>query len=92
MSNIHIRRSFTMPRAELRKQLEDLTASLQEKWPLECQWQTDDCLSFKHSAVKGEIEIGKDEFELKAELGLLFGAFKGAIENEIAKFINEHVY
>ena len=62
MSRIHIRRSFTMPRAELREQLEELTIKLQEKWPLECEWQSDDCLSFEHSAVKGAIEIGKNEF------------------------------
>ena len=81
-----------MPRAKLREQLEELTIKLQEKWPLECEWQSDDCLSFEHSAVKGAIEIGKNEFELNAELGGILGVFSGTVENEIDKFIDEHVY
>ncbi|UCG72746.1 MAG: polyhydroxyalkanoic acid system family protein [Chromatiales bacterium] len=81
-----------MPRKKLRKQLEELTASLQDRWPLECEWQSKNCLTFQHSSVQGEIEIGKHEFELNAELGALMSVFKNTIEDEIDKFIDQHVY
>ena len=92
MASIRIKREFTMPRKKLWKQLDDLVASLQEKWPLDCDWQSKNCLTFSHSSVQGQIEIGKHEFELNAELGLLMSPFKGTIEAEIAKFVDEHVY
>lgn len=92
MPSIQIRREFTMPRAELRDQMEDLIANLREKWPLQCEWQSEDCLSFHYSGVKGRIEIGENEFEVNAELGMLMGALKSTIETEITRLIDQHVY
>lgn len=92
MAGIQIKREFTMPRKKLRKQLDNLAAALEEKWQLHCEWQSKNCLNFSHSSVQGQIEIGKNEFELTAELGLLMSAFKSTIEEEIAKFVDEHVY
>jgi putative polyhydroxyalkanoate system protein len=92
VATIQIRREFTMPRAKLRKELNRLAATMQEQWQLACEWQSDDCLDFRHSGAKGRIEIGAREFELNAKLGILMSPFKGTIEDEICKFIDTHVY
>jgi putative polyhydroxyalkanoate system protein len=92
LAYIQIKREFTMPRAKLRKELGRLATSMQDQWHLNCIWQSDDCLDFRHSGARGRIEIGDQEFELNAKLGLLMSAFKGPIEDEIRKFIDTHVY
>ena len=92
VATIQIRREFTMPRKKLRKKLEELAANMQDKWQLDCQWQSKNCLDFQRSGAKGTIEIHKHELELNAELGMLMSAFKDTIEEEINKFIDQHVY
>lgn len=81
-----------MPRKKLRKEVDRLAETMQEQFQLDCNWRSKNCLDFQRGGAKGQIEIGKEKFELTAELGMLMSAFKGTIEAEIRKFIDEHIY
>ncbi len=92
MSSIEISKAFTMPREELRDQLDDLAQQLGQDLQLECKWLSDDCLDFRRSGVDGQINIDDEEIELTVTLGVLMEFFSGKIEREIRDFIDQHIY
>jgi len=92
MSSIVVRKKFTMPRAKLRKQLDELAARLGEQTTVECCWNSDRCLDFKLNGAQGQFNIEGKEVELNVRLGLLLRPFKARIEQEIEKFFEEHVH
>ena len=55
---------------------------------MECAYEEGDTLDtvyFSRAGVKGTLQVQHDQFELRAELGFLVGAFKSRIEQEIAE-------
>lgn len=55
---------------------------------MECTYEegeTEDTLHFSRSGVKGTLLVDANQFEMKAQLGFLFGAFKDRIESEIGE-------
>ena len=92
MSTIEINKAFTMPRDQLREQLDDLAGQLGQELQLNCEWLSDDCLDFRRSGVNGQVDIGDDKIELTITLGLLMEFFRGKIESEILTFIDQHIY
>jgi putative polyhydroxyalkanoate system protein len=48
-----------------------------------------DEVCFTRSGVDGTLTVTKDHFELRAHLGFLVGAFKGRIESEIVKNLDD---
>jgi len=48
-----------------------------------------DEVCFTRSGVEGTLAVTKDRFELTARLGFLVGAFKGRIESEIVKMLDD---
>jgi putative polyhydroxyalkanoate system protein len=64
----------------------------EEKLGMECTYEegkTADSVTFTRAGAKGELNVTKDRFELHARLGLLLGAFRERIENEIVKNLDE---
>lgn len=49
----------------------------------------EDLVTFVRSGVKGTLRVCAKRFELNAKLGMLLGAFKDRIENEIVKNLDE---
>ena len=92
MSTIEISKTFTMPRDQLREQLDDLARQLGQKLQLNCEWTSDDCLNFRRSGADGQINIGDEEIELTITLGMLMEFFRDKIESEILAFIDQHIY
>ena len=92
MSRIEISQAFTMPREDLKGELDQLTSELGEQLEFDCDWLSDDCLDFRRSGVAGQINIGDDEFNLTVELGFLMTLFQETIEQEILAFMEQRVY
>lgn len=92
MSQIEISKAFTMPREELRGELDKLATQLAGQLDLNCEWQSDDCLDFRRNGAEGRINISDDELELTVKLGMLMNVFRSTIEDEVKSFLNEHVY
>ena len=51
--------------------------------------KTADEVTFTRSGVNGTLHVTADKFELRAKLGFLLGAFKGRIEAEIVKNLDD---
>jgi putative polyhydroxyalkanoate system protein len=59
---------------------------------MECTYNegaVEDTLSFKRSGVNGHLQVRANNFELSAQLGFLLRSFKGKIEAEISKNLDQ---
>jgi len=86
--DIHIHRTHHLGFAEARKVAFSWAEKAEEKFDMECTYQegdTEDTLTFSRSGVKGTLLVDAHQFEMKAQLGFLFGAFKDRIESEIGE-------
>src|SRR5688572_33332346 len=59
---------------------------------MECTYEegkTSDVVRFERPGATGTLKVTKDHFTLDAALGLLLGMFRGKIESEIVKNLDE---
>lgn len=92
MANLHIRREHTLGLAKARKVAMQWAEQVEQEFDMECEYlegKTSDTVRFARSGVKGTLEVGADLFELDATLGFLLGAFKGKIEAEVVKTLDQ---
>jgi len=64
----------------------------QKKLEMECTYDEEvggDVLRFRRPGASGELKVAADRFELHARLGLLLGVFRGKIESEIVRNLDE---
>jgi putative polyhydroxyalkanoate system protein len=90
--DIHIEREHTLGLPKARKLAFKWAETAEEKLDMACTYEegkTSDLVSFTRSGVNGELRVTGDRFELNARLGFLLGAFKGRIESEIIKNLDE---
>ena len=80
MPDIHIHRDHHLGFKEARKVAFSWAEKAEEKFG-----ETEDLLTFTRSGVKGTLLVDAHQFEMKAQLGFLFGAFKDRIEAEIGE-------
>ena len=88
MPDIHIHRDHQLGFEEARKVAFSWAEKAEEKFDMECTYEegeTEDTLTFSRSGVKGTLLVDAKQFEMKAQLGFLFGAFKDRIESEIGE-------
>ena len=88
MPDIHIHRDHQLGFKEARKVAFSWAEKAEEKFDMECTYEegeTEDLLTFTRSGVKGTLLVYATQFEMKAQLGFLFGAFKDRIESEIGE-------
>jgi putative polyhydroxyalkanoate system protein len=88
MSGIDIRHSHSLPHAKARKAVEEVAEKLSERFQFEYAWDGDD-LHFNRSGVDGKISLKPKELHVTAKLGFLVSAFKGPIEHEIQRVLDE---
>lgn len=86
MPDIHIHREHQLGLHKARKIAFSWAEKAEEKFDMECTYEegdTQDTLFFTRSGVKGTLLVDASQFEMRAQLGFLFGAFKDRIESEI---------
>lgn len=92
MADLHILRKHGLGLAEARKIALKWAEMAEQEFQMECTYEegrTQDEVCFTRSGVNGTLEVSKDKFELNAKLGFLLGVFKGRIESEIVKNLDE---
>lgn len=92
MSDIHIHRDHALGLAQARKIAFQWAEQVEQEFDMACEYEEGheaDEVRFTRSGVKGTLAVGKNHFELHARLGLLLGAFKGTIEAEIVRRLDE---
>ena len=87
MPDIHIHREHHLGFTEARNVGLSWAEQAEKKFDMDCTYEegaTQDTLYFSRAGVKGTLLVDARQFEMKAELGFLFGAFKERIEAEIS--------
>ena len=88
MPDIHIHREHHLGFAKARKVAFSWAEQAEEKFDMECTYEegdSQDTLYFSRAGVKGTLIVDARQFEMNAQLGFLFGAFKDRIEAEIGE-------
>ena len=92
MANLHIRREHSLSLAGAREIARSWAEQVQSDFGMQCsyaQGPNEDRVSFTRSGVNGTLVVTADHFDLDAKLGFLLGAFKGKIEAEIVKNLDD---
>ena len=92
MADIRIVREHDLGLARARKLAWRWAEVAEKKLEMECTYEegkTHDVVRFQRPGASGELEVSKDRFQLHARLGLLLGVFRGKIESEIVKNLDE---
>lgn len=88
MAELHIVREHTLGLTKARKIAFQWAEQVEAEFGMECIYEegdTDDEVAFSRAGVKGTLRVSAAQFDLRAQLGLLVGAFKRTIEAEIVK-------
>jgi putative polyhydroxyalkanoate system protein len=92
MANLHIRREHSLRLAAARKIALSWAEQVENEFGMECTYEEgaqEDRVTFTRSGVNGVLHVTTDHFDLDAKLGFLLGAFKGRIEAEIVKNLDD---
>lgn len=88
MSSIDILHAHSLPHAKARKAVQEVADKLSERFGIKYEWQGD-TLNFNRAGVDGKIALGGSDLRVTANLGFLMSAFKGPIEEEIRRVLDE---
>lgn len=88
MPSIDIRHSHSLPHAKARMAVQDVADKLAERFGVDCRWDGD-TLNFARSGVDGKIDLAPQSLRVTANLGFLMAAFRGPIEAEIRRVLDE---
>lgn len=92
MPDIHIERSHTLGMERAREVAHQWVAQAEQDYGLACRYDagdTCDRVEFSGAGVGGTVEVTADSFALHAQLGFLFGSFSEAIEQKVARNLDE---
>jgi len=92
MAELNIVREHTLGLAKARKVAFKWAEQAEQEFAMQCKYVEGphaDEVDFVRSGVKGRLTVAKDRFELHAHLGFLLGPFKGSIEAEIVKNLDD---
>lgn len=92
MPDINISRQHTLGLPAARKIAYKWAEDCEKKLDMDCTYEegkTADGVHFKRSGVEGTLSVTATGFDLHAKLGFLLGAFKGKIESEIEKNLDD---
>ena len=92
MADIHVVREHTLGLARARKLALRWAEVAHKKLQMECHYiegEAGDVVRFRRAGASGELRVGPERFDLVARLGLLLGMFRGRIEGEIVKNLDQ---
>jgi len=88
LDDLHIVREHTLGLSKARKIAFQWAEQAETEFGMECIYEEGagaDEVVFSRSGIKGTLDVSATQFELRAQLGFLVGAFKATIEAEIVK-------
>lgn len=86
MAELHIQRSHTLGLAQARVIATQWAEQAQTDFGMSCtyaQGEQADQLAFARPGFKGTLQVDAGQFEIRAQLGFLFDAFRPRIEAEM---------
>ena len=92
MADLHILREHALGLHAARKLAFSWAEHVEKEFGMSCTYEEgrlEDQVCFTRAGVDGTLIVTRDRFELKATLGFLLGPFKGRIESEIVKNLDD---
>jgi putative polyhydroxyalkanoate system protein len=92
MAQLHMVREHNLGLAAARKIAQAWAREVEGEFDMRCTVEAGgdgDVVRFERSGVSGTLQVTARRFELDARLGLLLGAFRGRIEAEITRHLDE---
>jgi len=95
MADIHIHRDHPLGMSQARQVAIEWAEQAESSFGMACTYSqaheggADDLVTFSRPGVKGTLKVSGQRFELEAQLGFLYGAFKDKIEAEISKNLDQ---
>jgi len=92
MAKLHMVREHGLGLAAARKAAQGWARQVEDKLDMRCTFETGqegDRVRFERTGVTGTLRVTQERFELDATLGVLLGAFKGRIEAEITRQLDQ---
>ena len=89
MAMISLKKTHSRPEAEVRGLVDELAASLKQRYDVEARWVNDSTVKIDHSRMSGKLTLQPNLVSIEVKLGFLAGAFKGKIESELRKSLDE---
>ena len=90
MAGFRVSKPYTMPVEELREAAQGLAATLEQQHGVKARWQGDS-VRIKGAGVDGELSFEGGVVDVSVRLGLLASAFKGLLENEVRRYLDEYI-
>ncbi|GHD36703.1 MAG: polyhydroxyalkanoic acid system family protein [Halieaceae bacterium] len=90
MAGFRVSKPYTMPVEELREAAQGLAATLEQQHGVKARWQGDS-VRIKGAGVDGELSFEGGVVDVSVRLGLLASAFKGVLENEVRRYLDEYI-
>ncbi len=91
MARFRLSKSHNMCKDELREAAQGLARSLERKHGVRARWVSDDEVRIKGAGVDGRLSIGDDRVDVSVQLGLLASAFSSVLEQEVQRYLEEHI-
>ncbi|MFT5577066.1 MAG: putative polyhydroxyalkanoate system protein [Bermanella sp.] len=89
MATISLRKTHSRPEPEVRALVEELAASLTQRYDVEAVWIDDNTVKINHNRMSGKLSMQPNQVCIEVRLGFLAGAFKSKIESELRKSLDE---
>ncbi len=89
MATISMKKAHSRPESEVRALVEELAASLEQRYGVKAVWTDDNTVKIHHSRMSGKLSMQPNQVNIEVKLGLLAGAFKSKIESELRKSLDE---
>lgn len=88
MASIRISREHTLGVAKAKKAVDKVAKKIKERFDINAEWDKH-TLKFARPGVTGEIVVSADEVKVSADISFLLLPIKGAIEEEIRRFLEK---
>ena len=89
MARISLSKKHDRPEQDVRQMVDELAQSLARRYDAKAVWSGDSSVKIDHSRLSGRLDILPGEVRIEVKLGMLAGAFKGTIEAELKKALEE---
>ena len=90
MANIHIKKTHTLDKESVKKEIQNLAEELSEEMSAEYNWQGDR-LVFKRSGASCTIDISDSEVDIEVKLSMILSPMKGKIEKTINSYFDKYL-
>ncbi len=91
MSQLSIKQPHSLSTDEVRQQVEQLMASLKQKYGAKSQWQGDSKVTVKAPSIDGQLNFDSSSLNIEVKFGMLAGFMKPTIEAEIRNYLKKHI-